>query len=222
MKKIYFLGLIVVSVFAIQCVKHKAAQDVGACDPNTIYYTKDIKPILNSSCAVSGCHDSKSKVEGLDFSNYSGAYNTSNPGQPQSSDLYKVITSTGKKQMPPNGYPSLDSMQLSMIYKWILQGAKNEICTDNASCDTTNAKYSTTISSILKTNCVGCHNSTNTSGGIDISNYSEVNNLVSNGKLVGTINFKSGYSQMPPSGTQLSLCDRSKIERWIANGSKNN
>jgi len=34
-------------------------------DSNIVYFDKDILPILNSNCAMSGCHDAGTAAEGI-------------------------------------------------------------------------------------------------------------------------------------------------------------
>lgn len=202
-----------------QCVKHKAAEVVVPCEAGSIYFANDIQPLLNSSCAMSGCHDSKTKAEGYDFSNYNGTMKGVVSGKPNSSELYEVIT---RKKMPPKNYPAINESQLQLLSSWISQGAKDNKCINTAPCDTTNINYSTTIVNLMNNNCIGCHNSSSASGGVNLATYNGVVASANSSKLMNTINFTSGYKQMPPSGLQLSSCDREKIQHWIDNGAKNN
>ena len=216
MKKIQWgvLGLIMICYFfiVIGCTKHKAAVAVGSCDPNVVYFTKDILPILNSNCNMSGCHTGNLGAE-FSLTYYYAVMKYVSVGNPNSSKIYEAVTSTKGRKMPPNG--SLTQSQIDLLSAWITQGASNEVCDDNGTCDTSNVKYSATISTIIANNCAGCHSGSNISGGADLSNYPGVSAQISNGKLLGTINFSSGYNQMPPTGSQLSSCDRNKIQQWI-------
>ncbi len=222
------LNLIIIAsgmvLLLANCLKEKAAHIIGPCDANTVYFAKDVQPILNSNCAMSGCHDSKRAAEGYDFSSYQTTMDAVRPGNPNNSKLYEVIHpgSHGAK-MPPKGYPALDSLQLATIYKWIQQGASNDLCSDLATtCDTSNVKFSNTVSPVIKNNCEGCHNSSNASAGVDLSTYSNISSVATSGRLMGAINFAAGYKAMLPSGTQLSACDRQKLQHWIDLGMKNN
>ena len=73
-----------------------------ACDPNLVYYVNDIQPILNSSCAYSGCHDVVTHADGVDLSSYDKVISTGEvqAGNPNGSELYEKIAD-GK--MPPSG-----------------------------------------------------------------------------------------------------------------------
>ena len=62
-----------------------------------------------------------------------------------------------------------------------------------SNCDTSNTKYSTTITGILNNyGCLGCHVGANPSGGIGLQNYAGVKAVVDNGRLYGSINHSTG------------------------------
>jgi cytochrome c5 len=85
-------------------------------------------------------------------------------------------------------------------------------------CDTTvAATYTASISYILSTNCISCHNNSNSSGNINLTTYGLVQPLAQSGKLVGVITHASGYTAMPPGGT-IKDCDVNKIKLWIDQG----
>ena len=90
----------------------------------------------------------------------------------------------------------------------------------NTGCDTTNVSYSATIAPILTDNCTGCHNSSNPSGGIILTNYSKVQSVASSGVLMNALTGK-GVPVMPPSGP-LSACMILQFQIWIRNGMPNN
>ena len=43
-------------------------RDKTDCTGSTPTYTADIAPVLNSSCAISGCHNSQTRAHNLDLS----------------------------------------------------------------------------------------------------------------------------------------------------------
>jgi uncharacterized membrane protein len=222
MNKINLILILMLTTVFVKCVKHKAAEVVVPCDASKVYYSNDIQPLLNSNCAMSGCHDSKTKAEGYDFSNYNATMKSVTANNLNSSELYKVIQSkNGSAKMPPKNYPALSSSQVALISTWIMDGAKNNKCISTATCDTTNILFSTTVNNIISNNCVGCHNASSAAGGVNLSTFSGVNAEATSGKLLNTINYVTGYKPMPPS-SQLNNCDRLKIEQWIKKGSKNN
>lgn len=90
------------------------------------------------------------------------------------------------------------------------------------SCDTTNVTFSGKVKPILDNNCVGCHNTANALGSVNLDGYSRVTVYVTNGKLMGTLNHASGFSPMPKNGNKLSDCQINVIQIWINKGAINN
>jgi mono/diheme cytochrome c family protein len=84
-----------------------------------------------------------------------------------------------------------------------------------ADCDTSSVTYELSVKPILETNCFSCHNIGNSSGGIDLTNYSALTSLAANGKLLGSIRHMNGFSAMPQGADKLSDCDISIIDKWI-------
>lgn len=191
---------------------------VNPCNPDSVYFQIDILPILRSNCAFSGCHGDGSSQNGVELSNYANVMATADvrPGNPGGSDLYEVITETDPDKImpePPNS--PLDSSQIALIRKWIEQGAKNNSC-DN--CDTTNVTFSKNVQPIIQKNCQGCHSGGNPSGGILLTNYSEIYTRVQSGELLGAIKHQIPYTPMPYQLPQLDQCLIDQIEIWINNG----
>jgi mono/diheme cytochrome c family protein len=195
----------------------------GPCDPNIVYFENDIKPLLNSSCAYSGCHDANTAADGVILDTYENIIATGdieNRKPPEDSKLYETITETNAGDvMPPPPNSKLTSEQIALIRKWIVQGAKNNGCID---CDSANVTYSSQIVSAMNNNCNACHSSASASGGVILDTYIGVKSQVDNGKLKGTINHDTGFKVMPPSGTKISECNLTIIDKWIADGAPNN
>ncbi len=90
-------------------------------------------------------------------------------------------------------------------------------------CDTTGTTYSSTVSSILNTNCYSCHSGNAAAGaGIKLDTYSGVVTYINNGQLMGAINQNGSMPAMPPGGYKLAACDINKIQAWIIKGKPNN
>ncbi len=202
---------------------YKNPVNTGDCDPDVIYFEKDVLPILASNCSVTGCHDSITKEEGLDYSSYATTIAKDiKPGNAKDSDMYEVLVKNPNDDefMPPKPMLPLSTAQRDIIYNWIEQGAKNLTC-NSGECDMNNITYSNTISPIIQNKCTGCHSGGNPAGGVKITNYTEVKTLADNGTLSGTINDKAGYPIMPPSG-KLPDCDIQQLEKWMNDGAQNN
>lgn len=184
----------------------------------TVCFESEVLPIFQTNCAKSGCHDAASHKEGYILDNYK--HITAKgvvPYQPHESELYEVIA---EGEMPPKGNPKLTTEQVTLIRRWIRQGAQN---TRNCStCDAAQFTYSGTISGIMETNCVGCHSAGNTSGGVDLSTYAGVNAVALDGRLAGTVTHAPGYVPMPMGAPQLSDCNIAQIQNWVAAGAPNN
>jgi hypothetical protein len=199
------------------------------CDPDTAYFEADVLPILNSSCAKSGCHDATSHQEGIRLFSYEAvmASGIINPGNPNSSELYRKITETDPGDiMPPPPDAPLATNQIEIIRKWIAQGAQNLYCDEM--CDTTNVTFSGVIwPEIINKYCLGCHSGTNASGGIHLENHSQVAAQAAipagqPGSLWGAVSHAAGNSAMPKNQPPLSDCKLAQLSKWIDDGSPNN
>jgi hypothetical protein len=94
-----------------------------------VTYSGDISGILSAKCGSEGCHGGK-RGEGS-LIGYSNAisYGEIKPGDARGSKLYKVITGRGfdgiSNKMPPSGSTQVSDIEMTLIYVWIEQGAKN-------------------------------------------------------------------------------------------------
>jgi hypothetical protein len=88
-------------------------------------------------------------------------------------------------------------------------------------CDVDNVTYTSTIAPIIKNQCVSCHSSTFSNGGILLETYDDVKKQADNGNLLGVTKQLPGFSPMPQGG-KLDECSILKIETWINNGALNN
>lgn len=192
------------------------------CDPDSAYFENNVVPIINSNCALSGCHGNGSSQNGVDLSSYNRIMATADvrPGNPGGSDLFEVITdSDPDKRMPPPPADALTADQIKTIETWISQGARNNSC---ESCDTTNVTFSGTVNPIITDYCVGCHGGSAPQGGVVIKDYSDIKRLADNGSLLGVIEHQSGYVPMPYVQEPLDPCLIDQIRIWIADGALRN
>ena len=195
----------------------------SSCSADTTYFQQQVLPIFISNCAMSGCHDQTSHKEGIVLNTYTGIISGGiRPGNAGNSKIYKLITtSKAEDRMPQPPRNPLSQEQINLIGKWIGQGAKNNSCV-NASCDTSNVTYSSSIKNIISNKCQGCHSSTSPAGGYDFSTYAGVKARINDGKLWGAVNQVAGYSAMPKNGNKLSTCELAKLKIWINAGAPNN
>lgn len=194
------------------------------CDPNTVYFQRDVLPILLSNCNFSGCHNNQDREEDVVLDSYNNVMNSEadiRPGNAQGSDLYERITETDPKKRMPYQRAPLSAAQINIIKRWIDQGAKNEICGTTV-CDSTNVTFSGTINPIIQSTCVGCHSGgAVASGGLDYTTYAGVAAVAQNGRLVGAVTHKAGYQPMPLGG-KLNNCQIALIKKWVRGGALNN
>lgn len=98
-------------------------------DMPTVCFTSEVLPIFKGSCAMSGCHDSKTAESGLVLDNYSSIMQAITAGDAKNSEAYQVIVAKWFNAMPPDKPISQDARTLIRI--WIDQGAKNTTCPGN-------------------------------------------------------------------------------------------
>lgn len=192
------------------------------CSPDTIYFQQSVLPLITSNCSMSGCHDAISHKEGVNLTDYTNIRKEVSATNPSSSDLYKCLNKTGDERMPPAPSAEFSLTQKSLLLKWIQQGAKNNTCSNTATCDTVNVTFSASVLPVLKTYCVGCHSAASPSAGIDLSTYAAVKVYAANGRLMGSITHANGYKPMPSSTSKLGACEIDQIKAWVTKGTLNN
>lgn len=102
-------------------------------EPRNVSYSEDIQPIFNTSCAVSGCHDSGTQESGVNLSSFDDAMSSEgiqygesviNPGNPEDSPLVDKIEANPEigARMPYQRDP-LSQANIDSIRAWIDDGA---------------------------------------------------------------------------------------------------
>lgn len=190
-----------------------------------ICFTAQIMPIFISNCAMSGCHDAKSKREGYDLSSYDSIIKKGIiKGDAAKSKIYKVLLANGESRMPPAPMQALSADKIQLIANWINQGAKNSTCQSantGTLPDSTIISYSKHIKPLIDTYCLGCHNGLGASGGVQLDSYTNIKVYANNGLLYGTIAQLNGYAAMPVGG-KLTDCEIKAFKLWIDQGKQNN
>lgn len=186
------------------------------CDPGIVDFTNEIYPMIQSNCALSGCHVGPNAAEDIDLSTYAGIRAEVKPGDPNDSELYEVLYETGDDLMPPPPMAPLSAAQKARIRLWIEQGANETNCA--GACDSTSATtYSAVIAPMIQTQCIGCHQGASPSGGVRLTTYAEVSGSVTSSGLLDAVNGVNGRSLMPPSG-RMTECNVALLERWVRLG----
>lgn len=90
-----------------------------------ISFQNNVQPVIIGNCTESNCHGKESGQEAL--ITYDDIINNADvvPGEARGSDLYHVITGKWGGLMPPSPKSPLTDVQITTIYLWIMQGAKN-------------------------------------------------------------------------------------------------
>lgn len=221
------LTFILTSMLFMQC-KHEpdfiVEPEPKPCDPDSVYFENEVLPILQSSCALSGCHDVASAQEGIVLNSYETLMNSNVivPGNPDDSELFEKITEDDPdKRMPPPPALPLSAEQQETIRKWISQGARNNSC-EGDGCDSTQAGFAQVIFPLIQDHCFGCHSGGSPQGGILLSGHSSIAAVAATGQLLGAISHSPGYSAMPKNGNKLSDCQIAQVKKWINDGTPNN
>ncbi len=94
-----------------------------------VKYSSDISNIIASNCGSSNCHGSNASQHSLIGYDEMIDYGVIKAGNARKSKLYKVITGKGLDgaayKMPPKGNGAVSDHEITLIYVWIEQGAKN-------------------------------------------------------------------------------------------------
>jgi uncharacterized membrane protein len=117
--------VLIVILYMTGCEKAKVGLTAENL-PAVVSFSKNIVPILNSNCI--SCHGSSGGsamtapvLSGENvFQNLIESADTINP---ESSDLYLMVTAKASNPMPPSS--ELSDYDAGMILKWMKQGAKN-------------------------------------------------------------------------------------------------
>ncbi|MEO0652444.1 MAG: hypothetical protein AAFZ65_17350 [Planctomycetota bacterium] len=104
--------------------------------PETVTLSASVQPILTSSCALSGCHqtagqspnlsDGNSHAATVDVGSNQDLKDLIEPGSPAASYLVDKVEGNPSQGSPmPLGAPSLSALELALIRAWVEAGALN-------------------------------------------------------------------------------------------------
>ncbi len=213
-------------LFLFTNCKHDPPISLAEVEVSTseISFRDQVQPILNSNCAMSGCHDANRPAEDVDLSSYRSILSDDElvvRFNPDKSDLLKEIRGYGRGgEMPPSNRQALDSGQIAILKQWIVEGARNSFWAEGP-CDTNFVAFSTHIEPLLNNACNGCHSQSSTGGGILLNSFSLAKASAESGKLLASVAHTGSASPMPKGGNKLSACQIRQIELWISNNYPN-
>jgi hypothetical protein len=109
----FLLGLSLMQMGCYKDNKESMFPTTGICDTTNVTWGKDIQAIVNTSCAISGCHNAAA----------SGGYNLSNfAGVKMMVDNKRFVAVLELGTMP-KGAPPLDTCTINKVRSWIGKGA---------------------------------------------------------------------------------------------------
>jgi hypothetical protein len=109
----------------IGCYKNKTVYFDTTEITRTVSFSKDLVPIFNKSCSLSGCHTSGGQSPNLTDANAFNSLiigNYVNKANPEASLIYLKMTGKKGTPMPPAGS---NKDYNSLVLAWIKQGANN-------------------------------------------------------------------------------------------------
>jgi hypothetical protein len=118
--KLLFALTVATSLFLTSCYNDNEEDlyPAGACELTAVTYATTIKPIMQASCAMAGCHNNATASAGVRLEDYPGLKTIATSGQ-----LIGAINhSSGFSAMPKN-MAKLSQCQLDQIKKWVDDGA---------------------------------------------------------------------------------------------------
>ncbi|MFZ4058090.1 MAG: hypothetical protein ACOYKE_08110, partial [Ferruginibacter sp.] len=126
-------------------------------DVNDVIETKGVLTIIKNNCVSASCHGAGGVAPNL--TTYAGVKGMVTPGSPESSELFKLITTSDlNKAMPPVNYGvDLSITEKTIIYNWIKNGAKERPALDD---------FRPTAIALITTGCTSanCHNQATATG----------------------------------------------------------
>lgn len=108
--------IILITAFTVSCSKDNGGGGSTTVDCNTVTnkaFAADVSPIIQSSCAISGCHASGSTNGPGQLTNYTEVFSARS----------SIRSSVSSGRMPQTG--SLSTAQKNSIICWIDSGAPN-------------------------------------------------------------------------------------------------
>ncbi len=119
--KYFFPFLFFVALSIVACQKDKVPEIVqlpdGVC-VDTVSFSQTVQPLIEQSCAVSGCHDANTAQSGF---NFTGHFNISTFSDP----MIGSIRHDGGFVPMPAGSPKFADSLIQKIECWIAQGKLN-------------------------------------------------------------------------------------------------
>jgi hypothetical protein len=126
----FFACLAAVAGSALVCAQGQEKKEQPP--PDKVSYYRDVRPILMKNCQ--GCHQPAKAEGGVVLTSHAALFKKGDsdvpgiePGQPAKSMIYTVmVASDGKPPKMPRNKDPLAEPDVSVVQRWIAQGAKND------------------------------------------------------------------------------------------------
>lgn len=126
---------IALAVIAAPIIGLQSCYEVATVMPNNtgsevtvpVSFSKDLQPLLNANCNMSGCHTNGGVKPNLAADKAFGSLDNGgylDKGNAGNSSFYLWLTGKKGTKMPPNG-PNNPSNINQLVLAWIKQGAQN-------------------------------------------------------------------------------------------------
>ena len=217
MKKIIFL--LIISISFSQCVyddyepidtdaSDNTDGDTDGTTSDKTTYLGHVKPILNQLCV--SCHGPVDPEDDLDISTYSKA-------KAEINDIIEEMdkSSSDEDIMPPSG--RVDDA-IAIVKKWKTDGLLEGEETDSSGGGNAdgNITYTTDIKAILEQECTACHGTTNPSGGLGLTTYTDAKNSIAS--IINRIDLQTGQTGIMPTAGRMSEDKIQKFKDWQTQG----
>ena len=117
MKKLIGLSAFALVISFASCDKENVNTVTYDCTSQTPTYANNVKAIMDSKCAFSGCHNAGTAASGINLSDYANVSSEANNDR----FLGSIEHLTGYSNMPRNG-SQLSTAERQTIYCWIQTG----------------------------------------------------------------------------------------------------
>lgn len=120
MKRLLFLLTSIIALSSCYNDKEALLYPSPACDTTNVRFNYTIKPIIDNSCALAGCHNANAQSGGYNLSSYAGVLSAAQNG----SLIGSITHASGYAPMPRNAQP-LPDCEISQIKAWVNMGSPN-------------------------------------------------------------------------------------------------
>lgn len=196
--------------------------ELEECISGRVHFFNDVMPIIESHCAVPGCHDASTPAAKINLSTYENIMSATLKGEPivkpgnrNQSLLYQAVMPEYLLFMPPPRSHQLTVKMRNDIGLWIQQGAIKDIC--KTECDDREPIYNANIRPIIFKYCTGCHYDKFPQGDIELHSFATIKAVAESGDLIKSMRGQDGVATMPP-GNLVPECEIQLVEEWITRG----